>query len=174
MTRRTAAKRKTRRQPDPGDTPTDAQLAHGGYVRDYVTHVDSNTKAMAFIAAHDPVDRWKRAGRLSITQLAAIGYCERLWRLAGLEQRVTANYGERIRGHAESRAVNEIEAREDLHRVQGYVPPQWWSVFENVVRWREAAGVAGSSLGFGERGAIDRAHTVVCIVADLIAMKEGL
>lgn len=167
-------KRKTRPQIDPGETPTDAQLAHGGFERDFVTHVDSNTKAMVYIAAHDPVDRWKRAGRLSITQLAAIGYCQRLWRLAGLEQRVTANYGERIRGHAESRAVNEIEAREDLHRVQGYVPPRWWQVFENVVRWRDAAGTAGSSLGFGDRSAQNTAYVTVCLVADTIAMKEGL
>jgi hypothetical protein len=158
------------------DEPTPEQIANGQFAREFVTHVDTNTKAMAFISLHDPVERWRRANRLSDSQLLAIAFLRRLWALAGLSQRVTANYGERIpgQGNVERRAVNEIEARADLHRVQGYVPKGYFDVFENVVRHGEPAGVAGSRLGFGDRASDIRAHTIVCFVADIVAMNERL
>lgn len=123
---------------------------------------------------HDPVERWKAAGKLSQPQQVVIEMVQRLWNLAGLQQRVTASYGERMPASAsyELSALNEIEAREDLHRIQDYVPAKYWAVFELVCRWGEAAGVAGASLGFGDRSAQDRAHTVVCFVADIIATRE--
>lgn len=123
-----------------------------------------------------PIMRWIDAGKLSETQALAIQTCYRLWALTGLEQRTTANYGERIPGAGDNdaRAAVEIEAREDLHRIQGYIPAPYWAVFENVCRFDEPAGVAGSRLGFGNRSAEDRAHTTVCFVADLIAMRERL
>lgn len=158
------------------DEPTREQIAHGGYERAFVTHAETATVTTAFRAAHDPVERWERDGRLSDTQLLAIALLRRLWRLAGLSQRVTANYGERIpgQGNAEHRAVNEIEARQDLHRIQDYIPRPYWQIWENVVRHGEPAGVAGSRLGFGGRSADARAHTIVCFVADVICMKERL
>lgn len=125
---------------------------------------------------HDPVMRWIAAGRLTEGQQAAIGYVRRLWDLSGLKQALTANYGHVAigTGCAERRAVLEIEAREDLHRCQEYVPRAYWEVFENVCRWGEPAGVAGSSLGFGGREAQTRALTIVCFVADIVAMRERL
>lgn len=125
---------------------------------------------------HDPVERWKASGKLSQPQQVVIEMCQRLWRLAGLEQRVTASYGERTAASVgyELRAITEIEAREDLHRIQDYVPRPYWSVFEACCRHGEPAGVAGSRLGFGDRSAQDRAHMVVCLVADVIAMREGV
>lgn len=125
---------------------------------------------------HDPVMRWIALGRLSESQQHAIGYVRRLWEIAGLERSVTANYGHVAIGSgcAERRAAVEIDAREDLHRCQDYVPAQYWSVFELVCRFGEPAGVAGSALGFGDRSAQDRAHTIVCFVADIVAMKERL
>lgn len=125
---------------------------------------------------HDPVARWIAAGRLTEGQQHAIGYVRRLWDIAGLERSVTANYGHVAAGGgcAERRAAIEIDAREDLHRVQDYVPGPYWSVFEQVCRWGEPAGVAGSALGFGDRSAQERAHTVVCFVSDLVGMKERL
>lgn len=127
-----------------------------------------------------PVMRWIKAGKINETQALAIQLCYRLWDLAGIRQRTTANYGEQIGGEGdpvEWRAVTEIEARENLHRVQDYFPGAlkgYWSVFENVCRHDEPAGVAGSRLGFGARSAEDRAHTIVCFVADVIAMNERL
>jgi len=123
-----------------------------------------------------PVMRWIAAGKINSHQALAIQLCYRLWELAGIKQLTTANYGETIKGGdaMEWRAVSEIEARADLHRVQDYVPSMYWSVFENVCRHDEPAGVAGSRLGFGQRSAEDRAHTIVCFVADVIAMNERL
>lgn len=123
-----------------------------------------------------PIMRWIAAGKLTETQELAIQTCYRLWTLTGLEQRTTAAYGENIAsvGHeTERRATLLIEAREDLHRIQNYIPAGYWQVFENVCRFDEPAGVAGSRLG-SSRGAEDRAHTIVCFVADLIAMHERL
>lgn len=161
------------------EQPTAEYLAHGGFHRQFVTHVDSQTKAMVYVAAHDPVERWERAGRLSYTQMAAIGFMRLLWDRAGISQRVTASYGERIPGggNEERRAAIEIDARKDLHRVQEYFPGKtqdYYRVFENVVRHGEPAGVVGSRLGFGGRSGADRAHTIVCFVADIISMKERL
>lgn len=125
---------------------------------------------------HDPVQRWIASGRLTDSQQLAIGYVRRLWEIAGLQQPLTANYGHVAigAGCAERRAAVEIEAREDLHRCQDYVPAQYWSVFELVCRWGEPAGVAGSSMGFGGREAQTRALTIVCFVADVVATKERL
>lgn len=123
-----------------------------------------------------PVMRWLASGKISDTQGLAIQTCYRLWALVGLEQRTTAEYGERISGSADisdERSAMLVEAREDLHRIRDYVPPGYWSVFENVCRFDEPAGIAGSRLG-SARGAEDRAHTIVCFVADIIAMKERL
>ncbi len=158
------------------EEPTREQQARGGFVRQFVTHVETGTKAMAHISAHEPVERWYRAKRLSDTQMSAIALMRHLWAIAGLSQSVTANYGERIpgSGNVEMRAMCEIEARKDLHRIQDYVPATYWGIFENVVRHGEPAGVAGSRLGFGDRTSDARAHTIVCFVADVICMKERL
>lgn len=168
--------RRKRKATVPSDTmeaPTRAQLENGTYERRFITHVETNTKAMAFVSEHDPVERWDRSGRLTDGQAATISAVRRLWALAGISQRVTASYGQRSGvGSVESRACTEIEAREDLHRIQEYVPATYWNVFENVCRWGMAAGVAGADLGFGGRSAQDRAHQIVVFVADIIAMKE--
>lgn len=160
------------------DGPTTEQLGKGGYDRLAMPNPDGgNRAALVHInRGGTPVGRWIEEERLSETQQRAIFHCIYLWRMCGLETRTTANYGERIPGYADSelRASNEIEARHTLHRIKDYFPAQWWDVFENVVRFNEPAGVAGSRLGFGNRSASDRAHTTVCFVADIIHMKERL
>lgn len=125
---------------------------------------------------HDPVQRWITSGKLTESQQHAIGYVRRLWEIAGLERSVTANYGHVASGGgcAERRAAIEIDAREDLHRIQDYVPAQYWSVWELVCRFGEPAGVAGSTMGAGGKSAQARSHTIVCFVADIVAMKERL
>jgi hypothetical protein len=119
---------------------------------------------------HDPVERWKAAGKLTQGQQVVIEMCQRLWRLAGLSQRVTASYGERMPASVsyELRALTEIEAREDLHRIQDYVPAPYWSIFENCCRHQMPAGIAGGD----DRNGAHRAYVVVCFVADVIAMRE--
>lgn len=157
--------------------PTPEQLSRDTYTRETITHADDFQRAVVHInRGGTPVMRWATDGKLSDSQQRAIAHCLYLWRLCGLEQRTTSSYGERIltTGDSEARASCEIEAREDLHRIQDYIPAKYWATFENVVRFDEPAGVAGSKLGFGERSGADRAHTIVCFVADIIADRERL
>lgn len=125
-----------------------------------------------------PVMRWLASGKLNETQGIAIQTCYRLWDIVGIKQATTASYGERIPGHAneEHRTALYLEAKDDLARIEGYFMglKPYWTVFENVCRFDEPAGIAGSSLGFGTRSAEDRAHQVVCFVADIIATNEKL
>jgi|JI10StandDraft_1071094.scaffolds.fasta_scaffold188956_4 hypothetical protein len=126
-----------------------------------------------------PVARWAKSGKLSQTQCIAIEMCIRLWAITGTEQRTTANYGEIYSGSAaesENGVERYLDAKMDLSRLHGYFRglEAWWQVFENVCRFDEPAGVAGSRLGFGSRSAEDRAHTTVCFVADIIATNERL
>jgi hypothetical protein len=153
---------------------------HGDYQTDFVTHVETNTKAHTKInRGGSPVERWERDKKLDMNQLAAIGLCLRLWRLASINPKVVASYGERVLsgGNWEGRAHDEIEAREDLHRIMGYFPgplKSYWDVYENVCRHGIAAGVAGAALNHGTRSAEVRSHQIVCFVADTICGKEGL
>lgn len=161
------------------EAPTHAQLANGNYALERTPHPDGgNRVAPTYInRGGTPVMRWTNAGKLSDTQAIAIALCHRLWAISGLSPRTTASYGERMPASVsfnEARAATEIEARTGLYRIMDYVPFAYWQVFENVCRFDEPAGIAGSKLGFGSRSAEDRAHTIVCFVADLIAMNEGL
>lgn len=126
---------------------------------------------------HDPVARWGAAGSLTEAQKATIGYVRTLWELSGLQQPLTANYGHVVSGGGDSerRAALEIDARKILHRCQDHVTQGQWSVFENVCRWGQPAGVAGEILTRGSARSADiRAHQVVCDVADIVAKKERL
>lgn len=151
--------------------------AHGDY-RQVTTETEEGERAVTRRnVGGTPLARWRVAGMLSPSQDAAIMHCLRLWRLTGQEARVTASYGERMSGGEsvnELRAVTEIEARDDLKRITGYIPRGYWSTFENCVRFDEPAGVVGSRLGYGDRSAKARAHQVVCFVADIISMRERL
>ena len=152
-------------------------MQHGSYERRFVTNVETNTKADTVVnRGGDPISRWEAAGRLSGNQMVAIAHMQRIWRLAGLEQRVTANYGERIGGMGSSERVclSEIEARQDLHRIRGEYPDAYFNVFENVCRFGHAAGNAGQALGYGSRSAETRAHQIVCMLADMIFDRERL
>jgi len=160
-------------------SPTDAQMANGTYTAGYVMD-DKGLKAWTFKNTnHDPVERWREASRLDARQLATIDHMRRLWRLAGISQRVTANYGERIpgSGNSELACVNEIEARQDLKRIEALFPyplSRWFNVFEDVCRHGTSAGLAGEALGLGQRSADVRAHLTVCFVADVIADRERI
>jgi hypothetical protein len=153
---------------------------HGDYRDDFVTHVETGTKAKAAInRGGSPVCRWEASGKLDNTQMAVIAMCQRLWRLAGLQQRVTATYGERVfgMGNVELAAMNEIEARSDLKRISGYFPGKlsnYWDVFENICRHGIPAGVAGASVSFDSKAATARSLTIVRFVADYVATREGV
>lgn len=154
--------------------------SHGDYRREFVTDVDENTKAWTVVnRGGTPVARWLARDMLSHTQAAAIELCERLWLTAWQPPQLTAQYGERIpgSGNQELRNLFQTDAREDLKRIESYFPGKtrdYWCVFENIVRHGMAAGVAGSEFGYSGRAASDKAHAIVCFVADIVAQNEKL
>lgn len=163
------------------DGPTPEQMAKGGYAREDWIHGDLAQRVSTHVnRGGTPVMRWARDGKLSDTQMRAIDYCLRLWRLAGIKQKLTANYGERLpcsSADADIRATTQIEAREDLWRIIDYFPGPlrtYWQVFELVCRDGLSAGTAGEEFGYSSRSNEARAHKTVCFVADYIAMKENL
>jgi hypothetical protein len=125
-----------------------------------------------------PVMRWLNAGTLTETQKIAIDICAKLWSIVGIKQSTTANYGERIAGtgNEELRTAVYLEAKEDLARIRDYFRgmDEYWSIWEMVCRFDEPAGLAGSSLGLGDRSAEVRANQIVRFMADFIATKERL
>lgn len=122
-----------------------------------------------------PVARWKAAGHLSDSQQAAIAHCIRLWEIVGAPSiKLVANLDRTVFGSPGDGHPMEIEARSDLSRIKAYVPRDYFEVFENVVRFDEPAGRAGSRFANEAREAQTCARTVVQFVADIIAMKERL
>ena len=159
------------------DGPTEAQHRNGDYARDTIIHAETARTAIVHVnRGGTPVMRWFRAQRLSLRQLAAIEWCQRLWHILDIAPPITAQYGAQIKttGCADFAAVKWLAADEDLTRIRRHVSQGAWSTFENVCRFSQAAGVAGSELGFGPRSAEVRAHTIVCMVADAIIEREGL
>lgn len=119
------------------------------------------------------VDRWKRESQLTETQAKAIAHCEALWQRAATVRGLVAD-PLRIVGQPGGSGLSQQEALDELSKYKGRVPPRYWDVFENVCRWDEPAGVAGSSLATNARSALTSARTCVAFVADLIAMWRGL
>jgi len=175
---RNAAKRKAIVPIEELVAPTPEQLARGGFVREIVSAEDGGKVSPYVNTGHDPVARWVAAGKLDQRQKAAIDTVRRLWHITGLRQRVTANYGERtaMSVSVELCANTAIDAKADLARIEGYFDglKPYWDCFTNVCRFGMAAGVAGSELGYGDRGGDIRAHMIVCFIADKIAERERI
>lgn len=121
-----------------------------------------------------PVARWKAAKLLSDSQVAAIDHCETLWARLGGKALVMDLSRIPGRGNGKGNGWSEQEALDDLKRIKGYFPAKWWCVFENVCRFDEAAGFAGSALTECRNDQVTAARTTVQFVADVIAMKERL
>lgn len=172
------ARKKTRKQfalVEAGDLPTVEQIRNGDFERDFITHAESNTKAMAYRRRDSSiVETWHKEGATGFEEPAmrAIADCIVFWQRMG-EPRVTANYGERIaasthgEGHTQQEAADEIAYRRKL------VPRTYWDVFENVVRHNEPAGVAGSRFASNRPQQIASARAIVGLVANVIAMRMG-
>lgn len=157
--------------------PTPEQIAKGGVVREVIIHAETFMRATVHInRGGTPIARWTAAGKITDNQAIAIAHCQRLWRLAGVKQKLIANYGERIagNGNSDALALQEIEARDDLHRIAKQFPRAYWNIFERVCRFNEPAGVAGSDIANNKRSSIESARIVVCLIADMIYFKENL
>lgn len=171
-----------------------AQRDHGPLVNEFAAqHAEyaNNDDGTKTNLGGTPLARWRANKMLEPTQEAGIAYCMRLWDLLTTEPRVTANYGETIRGNPsnnESGAMilARMEAQEDLERIcgkrdefgvlvkPGYIPPAWWAIFENCIRHDEPTGISGSKFVKPTQTAKTKALTTVLVVADFIYTREGL
>jgi hypothetical protein len=125
-----------------------------------------------------PIERWHRAGAFDERQMAAILFYQEAHRkVFGEGPRMTASYSPviiRTTGDAVSLwAGSVMAARESLQLIDNEVnfklPLGVWPVWENVVIFDEAAGVAGGRAGYRNKAAEGAAKAIVTIVANLIA-----
>lgn len=120
------------------------------------------------------LDRWQANGLLSDSQLAAILHVQGLWRLVENGPRLVANLDRTVFGCPGEGHFAEIEARDALNRIRRGFPHAYWDVFERVCRWDEPAGTAGSRLANVSRAASEAARLTVCLIADIIHLRERL
>lgn len=139
---------------------------------DYETHLGRTVNR-----GGTALERWRRADPplLSETQIAAIIFCQKLWaRLGSPSKGLVADYLKLPRG-VEDIGTDAFDAQRWLDRVSEGFPPAYWAVFENVCRFDEPAGQIGSRLlDRPAATAADAARLCVCMVADMIAMRERL
>jgi hypothetical protein len=120
-----------------------------------------------------PIARWTRDGLLSESQIAAIEYCIKLWDRAGKQNGLVQDLL-KVVGQQPSSGWAQQDALDELKRFREQVPRRYWDVFENVCRFDEPAGVAGSKLTLNADAQTHAARLCVCFVADLIAMWKRL
>lgn len=121
------------------------------------------------------LERWDREGKISETQKSAIVACQRLWARLGAPSRGLVSDYLRLPRGAETIGTDAYDASERLAAILGSFPPVYRAVFENVCRFDEPAGQIGSRLlDRPLASAADAARLCVCMVADMIALRERL
>ena len=166
------AKRRKKRIIEPGELPTPEQVMKGEAVREFVTHAETATKAMAHKVAHDPIERWRRDGKLTTVEVQTIERMQELWQVVFGALSVTGSYGEPIGGHSGAERCHthqerEIALREALRDAEGLFQgpvARYYSVFERICRFGESPmDVVGNR---------DRALSTVRFVANMIASRS--
>jgi len=155
--------------------------SHGAYDDAIVVDLDGSLggKRMSMVKVvlnrgGTAVDRWIANDQASIfgeSEQRAIRYCQNLWvRADGGVRAVdpTADVVDNVLGWSQQEALVE------LRRIEARVPQPYWMVYQNVCRFDEEAGRAGSRLASNTRSAIDAAKTTVAFTASLIAMWRRL
>ena len=167
------AKRKSRKTKAPinAELPTPEQVIKGEAVREFVTHGESATKAMAHRVVYDPVEKWQRKGYLTHTQIQTIERMQQAWQVAYGSAKLIGGYSEPSGGNSggvgclrtQERVLalrSAVRAIEDHFKgVQAY-----YSEFERICRFGEHP--------LETSGNRDRALTIVRFVADIIAAKR--
>lgn len=162
------------------------QVARGGFVRGVLVDLSGEIggRRMSMIPVllnrgGSAVERWlanderrPSAERLfGENERRAIRYTQNLWtraegNLAAIDPGL--DRVDQPLGWAQQEAIVE------LRRIAERVPPAFWRCYENVVRFDEEAGAAGSRLASNSRSAVDAAKTTVAYTASLIAMWRRL
>lgn len=149
------------------------QERQGDYRDRFIHHDETGTKAQAKVnRASTVLDKWMADGGIGFEAgaITAIGVCVFYWERMG-SQKLTADYEHRIPGGLNGTSADE--ARDEMARIKAGIPRPYWDVFENVVRHRLPAGVAGSDMAENPAQSIASAKAIVGMVANLIAMREG-
>ena len=160
---------------------TEFAARHGDYVDGVVVDLDGalGGKRMSIVKVllnrgGTAVDRWianDTRDMFAESEQRAIRYTQNLWvRVEGGLRAVdpSADIVDAPLGWSQQEALVELK------RLEARVPRAYWDVYENVCRWDEEAGVAGSKLASNNRSAIDAAKTTVAFTASLIAMWRRL
>jgi hypothetical protein len=120
------------------------------------------------------VERWISSdskGMFGEGEQRAIRYCQNLWTRAEGNLRAVDPGADRVDaplGWAQQEALVE------LRRIEARVPKPYWACYENVCRFDQEAGAAGSDISSNSRSAVDAAKTTVAFTASLIAMWRRL
>lgn len=162
------------------ELPTPEQIRNGDFERDFITHTDTNTKAMAYKRRDSTIlEKWMsepNAGILFPVQAQRfIGDCIILWFRCG-SPRTTSNYGERIASGRYDAGFDKLAALRELERFRSLLGPyqcHMWRCFENVVRHNEPAGIAGSQYANNPAQRIQSAKLITSAVACELAGKLG-
>jgi len=121
------------------------------------------------------VERWianDKAGLFEEPQQRAIRYTQALWSRADGNLRAVDPARDVVDQAVEG--LSQQEALDELGRLKDGMPRRYWDVYENVCRFDEEAGVAGSRIASNSRSAIDAAKTTVAFTASLIAQWRRL
>lgn len=121
------------------------------------------------------VERWIANDRNELFaegQQRAIRYTQGLWARADGQLRATDHTRDIVDEHIDG--MSQQEALDELSRLKVRVPRRFWDVYENVCRFDEEAGVAGSRIASNSRSAVDAAKTTVAFTASLIAQWRRL
>jgi hypothetical protein len=138
--------------------------AHGIY--------ETNTRAIVNRGG-TPVARWRAAKLITESQMAAIEHCWNIWACIGRSGGLVMDLN-RVQSRGTGDGWAEQQALDDMRRIKGYFPEKWWNIFENVCRFDEPAGSAGSKLCNNRDEHVAAARTTVQFVADVIATNERL
>lgn len=176
MARARRKQRKIEAAFEPRVLPTPEQLKSGEFVDDFITQVDSNTKAKAFRRT-SLVERWMQEDPKTFNEPArrVIGDCLLLWAKLG-EPRLIALYGERLAASSNGDGHTAHDAQRQLGDMKDALGPhmrQYWAVWENVLRFGASAGVAGSHFANNSAQRIQSAKVIVGMVANVLAGKMG-
>lgn len=157
--------------------PTPEQIINGDFERDFITHAETNTKAMTYRNS-TILEKWIKEGGpgFDTGSQRVIADCLLFWSIAK-PSKVTAQYGERTpAGTNDNARFTREDAIDELHyrkKLLGAGMDWAWDVFENVVRHNEPAGVAGSRFASNRPQQIQSAKVITGMVASFIASKLG-
>lgn len=119
------------------------------------------------------IDRWKRQGLLSERQMVAINHCQGLWDRMGGSHGLVMDL-DKISGLQGGLGTAQQEAFTMIAEYERrFNMPEYWACFENVVRWDEPGGVAGSRFAADRGRASQSAVMCVRFVADKVCEWNG-